>query len=1322
MKIRASGLRTFEFLAFSLLALIFFSASAARAQNVGSLRGQITDPSGAAVPGATVDVVGDATGVSRSATTDNVGTYSFADLPPEIYTLRVSHAGFKGMVREKVEVNVSNPSTVNIVLALGAASERVVVESASAPLINTADATVGNPFDDHQVDDLPFLARNVVNLLSLQPGVVFTGATDTDTLALGSTAKMDNREGVVNGVRGNESNITVDGVDSNNWLNQGAFSSALPLTLDSVQEVRVITSNANATDGTASGGQVALVTKSGSNAFHGNARWYYRSSGTTANAFFNNADGIARPQLQRNIGGGSLGGPIRKNRLFFFLDNEERRDRSSEAQGPRSVPTQSLKDGALIYSCLVPSQCPGGTVQGLTGSHIVPAGAFGLTPADVQSVDPAGLGVNQAMVNYMSLFPAGNVPSAGLDGGLSFTGYRFNAPADLFSNTYIGRIDMNLTADGRHTLFVRAALIGASDDLSPEQFPGQISAQGLENNSRGISAQYSAQFNSMLVNTLRYGFTRTGVALSGTTGPSFGVRDYDSNLAFDRPNDTQIPVHEFNDNLSWAHGKHSLSFGGIVRYLEIHRQDASSAYPAFSANIGTCLSNCNDAYANVTSVLNDPTPVSSQYFTEPFLELTGAITYATDTLYSNPHTQTFLPPGSIERRTTAEHDFETYAQDSWRVRSNLTVTAGLRYEYETPPWEVNGYEVAPTINLTDWFFDRIKNMDAGISSSASPLITYALAGRANGKPSWYNPDRNNFAPRLAVAYSPDFQGGLLGKIFGGPGQSSVRAGFGIYYDRIGEPIALDSDHFASPGVSTVVANSGGPFSLGTAPRFSGTCSNAGCTGLPSISQFVTLPTSAAVPVTPAVDSGAFGFFVDPHLRTPYSMDFTFGVQRSLGKGTSIEVGYVGTMGRSLLAKSDYAQYLNLKDPASGQTLWQAETAIANIVGPNYASPNVNPNSVAALSTIAPIPFFQHEMPNMPNSVAALTGNPALASLTPTQAYYAFQFAVEPGGPSWACANYAADVYEKYGLPSPWSKQLDPTGNGHVIYSQQFNSLGGWTNWANSNYNSLQASVHHTAGHAVFTASYVFSKSIDNDSSAENADVGGNYGSLVGLIQNPFSLRQNRSVSDFNLRHNFNGNVVYRLPFGHGETFGNDSGRLLNAVIGGWELTGLVRWRSGFPLSPGNGFYYPTNYQRNGPGTLIHPVTSHVTRNGPGGVPNLFSDPAAILADDFEYTLPGLSGSRNAITGPAYFSTDAGIYKTFLMPWSDRQRLQFRATAFNLFNNVNFSPGAPFAPGNESGWNGLTLDPTSPSTFGQFSQTDGPRGGAREMEFAVRYEF
>jgi Carboxypeptidase regulatory-like domain len=1320
MNYRSFALRGSVLLGFLLL----LSCGSAQAQNLGSVHGRVTDASGAAIPGVTVEIVGRATEVTRTMVTDDTGSYVLTALNPGTYTIKITQPGFKSVVRENVQVLVSSSTTVDIRLEVGTLAQQVSVEAASVPLLNTTDATTGNPFTENQVKDLPFLARNIVNLLSLQPGVVFTGESDTDTLALGSTSKMDNREGVVNGVRGNQSNITVDGVDSNNWENQGAFSSALPLTLDSVQEVRVTTGNANATDGTASGGQVALVTKSGSNDFHGNLRWYYRTTGFTANSFFNNADGIERPKLLRNIGGGSLGGRIIKDRLFFFLDTEERRDASGTTQGPRSVPSDALKDGVLIYGCAVPSDCPGGSVQGLTTSHAVPAGAFGLGPADLQKIDPANLGINSAMIQYMTLFPSGNVPSSGVDGGLSFTGFRFNAPSALSSNIYISRVDFNLTRDGRHSIFWRGNLIGAADTLVGAQFPGQGPAQDLLNNSRGMAIQYQGQLTPTLIDTLRWGYTRLGFALSGVTGPSLTARDYSSNVNFGtRPNSTRIPVNEFNDTLNWIRGKHTLSFGGLVRLLQIERDDASSSFPQFSINQGTCPGLCSEAYANVTNVLHDPTPVSAQYFTEPFMLLTGSITTASATLFSNPHTQTFLPPGTINRRTTAEHDFEIFVQDSWHLRSNLTVTAGLRYEYETPPWEIHGYEVAPTTDLDAWFAKRVSNMNAGIASNVSPLLSWDLAGRANGKPSWYNPDYKNFAPRLAVAWSPDYEHGFLQKLFGRPGQSSVRAGFGLYYDRIGQPIALDSDKYGSPGVSTYVSDGTSPFTLATAPRFSGTCSVTGCTGLPDVSQFVPLPTSASLPFTPSATFSNFGFFVDPHLKTPYTMGLTLSYQRELPRKMSIEIAYVGTLGRRLTAKADYAQYLNIKDPTSGMTLWQGETQLAEVVGPNYRSPAVNPTNFAALSTIANIPFFQNMMPNMPNDMALITGNNAYANLTPTQAYYAYELQLFPSGPTWACGIAIADRLPHFGLPSPWNSTVDPQGQGYVVLQPQFTSLGGWTNWANSNYHSLQLSLHKNVGYGIFTASYVFSKSIDNNSSAENADVGGDYGSLVGLIQNPFDPGQNRSVSDFDVRHNFNGNFLVRLPFGHGERYGSSVGQGLNALIGGWQISGLLRWRSGFPLTVGNGFNYPTSWQRTALGTLTQPVTTNLTKDGAGGRPNIFGDPQSVLNNDFAYTLPGFGGTRNALRGPGYFSSDAGLYKTFLMPWGgEKQRLQFRVTAFNVFNNVNFSAGAPWAPGNISGWNGLTLDPTSPSTFGQISQTAGPRGGAREMEMAVRYEF
>ena len=183
-----------------------------------------------------------------------------------------------------------------------------------------------------------------------------------------------------------------------------------------------------------------------------------------------------------------------------------------------------------------------------------------------------------------------------------------------------------------------------------------------------------------------------------------------------------------------------------------------------------------------------------------------------------------------------------------------------------------------------------------------------------------------------------------------------------------------------------------------------------------------------------------------------------------------------------------------------------------------------------------------------------------------------------------------------------------------------------------------------------------------------------------------------------------------LPFGKGKKFGNGAGKIEDAIIGGWEWTGTLRFHTGFPLGPGSGFNFPTNFFLEPNGSLSQSISSSVTRsNANDQVPNLFSNPQAILNDVIP-TLPGGTGARNAFRGPAYFVTDMGAYKVIKMPWKESQRLQFRVTAFNVFNNVNFSDV------------GLALDPTSPSTFGQFSQTAGPRGGQREMEFAIRYEF
>jgi hypothetical protein len=1321
-----SNIKRFVCLVFSLAVLLGGFSLPVWAQNVGTLRGTVTDKTGAAVVDATVTATDLATDSSRTEKTDGTGAFTFAQLSPSNYRVEVTKDGFKKYIEANVTILVATPTSLDVRLELGTISQQVIVESAAAPALNTEDATVGNPFAEDEVKSLPFLARNVVNLLTLQPGVVTTGNSDTDKLAMGTTSGLDRRDGAVDGVRGNQTNITVDGIDANDWQNQAAFTSALPITLDSVQEFRVTTTNANATDGIVGGAQVALVTKSGTNDFHGNLRWYYRTSGASANDFIDKENDVPRGKDQRNIGGGSFGGPIKKKRAFFFIDNEDRREVVSASAPIRQVPTTTLRDGVLVYQCADAGACPTSTVKGISGqTYQIAAGNFGLPPTatggpSVQSLDPAGLGVNPAMVTYMTNLPNGNSPQNGFDEGLAFNGLLFNTALPTKGNLYTTRIDYNLTQDGRQSIFARGSLEGLSTGLLPPQFPGQPSASTLLNNSRGVAVNYNAQIGPTMVNSLRYGLTRIGVNLSGSSGDSFDVRSFSDVIDFGARADLRVvPVHQVSDDLTWNRGKHTLSFGGSLYFVRNRNSNALNSFPAFDANNGFCVNLCGDALPNGTNapLANDPTA-----FTRAFMMLTGSITQVNATFFATPQGQ-FLPAGSLEKRDFAENLFESYVQDSWKVRPNLTVTLGVHYGYETPPWEVNGFQVAPTINIAQYFAQREINMDAGIPSSASPLLSWGLAGKANGANSWFDPNYHNFAPRVALAYSPNFDYDWARKLLGNGTQSVFRLGAGIFYDRVGQALAVDADQNGSPGTATALIDGSQQFTLANAPRFSGTCSNTGCTGLPAAAEpFFAPPTSASFPFTPAANASNLGFAVDPHLKTPYTLHLTASYQRQLPKGMVLDIAYVGTLGRRLLGKADFAQYLDIVDTASKTDLFTAyrETAALAQASPNSQGAAINAKNFAQLATIQSIPFFNDLLPNMPAFAAAALGNPQYATLTPTQAFYAFTTraagANGGGAASWSCALFALDTDPAFfGLPTPWNSKLDPNGTGFVLFPQQFAQLDAWTNDANSNYHSVQVTIKKTVPYGSFAFNYVFSRSIDNDSTAENADSFSANGTATGLIQNPFDLRLNRALSDFNLKHNFNGSAVLDLPFGHGKRWFADSSRIVDGLVGGWEVTSAMRWHSGFPLSPGNGFNFPTNFFLTSAGTLVNPIKTQVIRNvgvvdaaGNPVPPNLFGD-QAFAQGDVTFTLPGLPGSRNVLTGPAFASLDLGINKSFRI--TERQRLQLRVTAFNTFNSVNFSDGA------------LALDPTSPLTFGQFSGT-ASQGQAfgRQIEFGARYEF
>ena len=442
-----------------------------------SLRGTVTDSVAAVVAGAEVVLTDSSVAFSRTLKTDDRGSYQFLQVPPGTYTVSVAAAGFTNSRKENVVLQVNTPATLNFALRVGVATTTIDVQG-EAPVVNTVDASLGNPFDARQILEIPSEGRNAVELLSLQAGVTYVG-NQVDPAA-------DSRGGSVNGARSDQTNLTVDGLDNNDQLLGDAFTGVLRIPMDSLEEFRVVTTNSNADSGRSSGAQVSLVTKSGTNQFHGTAYEYNRTSLGTANDWFNKKAELQsglpnKPgQLIRNTFGGALGGPIIKNRLFFFANYEGQRS-SEAAQITQSVPSANLRQGIVSYVCnpTLDSRCALGT-PGVTSSSspFVPSGDLLVTmqPADIQSIDqgclssgtcPNGNGVSQAILNQWAggttlpdgtpipAFPDSNTDSSGSADGFNILGYTFAAPQPTSQNTYLFKLDYNLTQNGNHRLFVR---------------------------------------------------------------------------------------------------------------------------------------------------------------------------------------------------------------------------------------------------------------------------------------------------------------------------------------------------------------------------------------------------------------------------------------------------------------------------------------------------------------------------------------------------------------------------------------------------------------------------------------------------------------------------------------------------------------------------------------------------------------------------------------------------------------------------------------------------------------------------------------------------
>lgn len=1194
-------------------------------QSLASLSGTVSDPTGAVIPGATIQLENVNTGTTRETASDSAGLYSFPQMQPGTYKITAKVQGFQNVTISDVRLLVNSPATINIPFEkVGAVAETVAV-TAEAVQLNTSDATLGNAIGNEVIVELPFFARNVAGLLAFQPGVT---AFNEDT--------TDYRNGAVNGGKSDQANVTLDGVDVNDQQNRYAFTSVLRVTLDSVQEFRTTTLNGTADQGRSSGAQISLVTKSGSNDLHGNLYEYHRNTKTAANNFFNNAAGVAKPALLINIFGTSVGGPIKRNKAFFFLNYEGRRDASASNQ-LRTVPSDLLRQGTVQYRTTT------GTIKQIGPTEIT------------NDIDPLHIGPNKASLDLFNSYPRANDFSVG--DGLNIVGFRFSAPQRSKQDTYIAKFDYNLGSSGKHNLFWRGNLQNDHASGVP-QFPGDPPASVGLNNSKGMAAGWTAVLRPNLVSTSRYGFTRQGVENTGIlNSPWVSFRNVDTRFATTRGISRILPVHNVTQDFAWTHGAHDVRFGGVLRWTHNRSANFANSFHNATTNLSWLRGTGRDL---------QPADLNSTFrvaYGDAMMALLGIISQG-NARYNYDIQGNLFSVGAPVKRNFANEEYEMYVQDSWRLSRALTVTAGLRWSLMPPVYEANGTQISTNQSIGDWFYKREALANAGLPQTLAGRITYIPHNDPKGRP-LYDFHKKNFAPRLSIAYSPQSSDGLVKWLTGGPGKTSIRAGWGMFYDLFGQPLIRTFDASAF-GLSTGLTNPSGTITSATAPRF---------TGFYNAPQTLLRAAPKGGFPQDQPDNQAITNSIDDRIKPPYTMNMNFSIGREFSHGLFIQGSYVGRLSRRSLINRDLAMPTNLRDPASGMTYFQAAQQLALL---NRAKTPV--------SAVPKIPFWENLWPG-----AAGGGK------TATQAIY------EAYGPTYApdytSALFDIDIAD---ICDPSCSKYGP----YAIFSSQFSALSAWSSAGKGYYHAMQWTVRKrfTEG-LLFDFNYTWGKGIDLASAAERN------GSFSGFMLNPWFPNQRKGVSDYDTTQIWNGFMFWELPIGRGKKIGGSANRGLNAIIGGWQIAPSWSQSTELPVSVGNGRNWPTNWNITGFATQVGVVpTPTKSKNAPAVAgrpgPNVFSDPKAALAA-YDFTLPGETGQRTGIRGDGAFSINLGVYKQFTMPYKESHKLQFRWETFNLTNSVRFDVDS------------LTLDLGNTGSFGKYSRT---LNSPRQMQFALRYEF
>lgn len=1231
------------------------------------MTGIVTDQTGAVIPDTVVTLSNTSAGLTFTQTTDSRGSYRFTNVPPTSgYQATFNHNGFVAVQIANFALAVGNVRTQNVTLKPGSVETIEVSAGNAAVTLNTSDASVGNNMSISQLNELPVYNRTsgISTLFTQQPGV-------------------DSFQGAVTGARVDQTAVTLDGMDVNDAATAQTFLVVANAPVDSVEQFSGSVAGLTPSVGTGSGGQFQLVTKSGSNTFHGNLNEYHRDTTTVANDWFNNLNGIPRTPLIRNQFGGAIGGPIKRDKLFFFFDLADSRIVQSASAEP-IVPLDAFRNGTLNYIK---------NTAGCGDSSRVntqPDCIGNLNAAQLANLDPAGIGFNQDVLAYINArYPHANDLTQG--DGVNTGGYRFTSPTPDNEITYVGRVDYNLTPTQR--LFGRFT-IDRNDAINQlPQFKTDPVTHPFTDRSYGYVISHVWTIGANKVNQFYYGDTVSKYDFPDTYNPT-GANQY-SFTGFSGPltnyngQKRRIPVPVVRDDFNWQHGAHSFTFGGTFKFIKTNTNHVSNfnfvgaglAGFALSGGLNSTVRPADIAQGGAINANNVAVNDYDQLFTSA-LGVIGQI--STNFTYDNKGNA--QPAGSGGPRAYRFYETEAYFGDTWKATPKLTISYGLRYQLYSVPYEVHGNESVPNpISLNSYVKARLAQGASGDTSNTGlPIYVDVLGGKANHGPDMYGMSYKDFAPRVAFSYSPFRSQGTV-----------FNASAGIVYDRT----VINAVNFLQDQTSFLFFNqqtnqfgsSNIRTTLATNPRLGA--------NLAYSSSLNPTPSPITTPYIPNVDStgmpyglaaSSFSFQTDPELKDPYSITLNAGVQQELPGHVVLKINYVGRLGRRLLANADASQVIDVPD-FTGQSTQSMAGAFAGLT--------------TQLRSGAPItaqPWFENVL--LPGTGVSV----GFANNTELVAAMAGEYATR-GDISDSIAALATYSYY-YGFTG-----FLPT---NVGIPSQFATNAYLTNMGSSSYHGLLLTVDKNISNGLRAEfNYTWSHSIDNTSLSANNNA---IYSGTGYICDILHPRACRASSDFDVRQEITSNFTYDLPAGRGRSFLTAAPQWTDEIVGGWSFSGLISYRTGLALTPYSDAYL-ASFDNDVPAiftgnkadlkTVVNLDRASKTVYGfAGGA----AGASKVLAQ-FRGPIGIEYGQRNLVRGPGAFYFDAGLAKTFaIVP--DRLNLKFRADAFNLFNHPNFGAPALNIVTNASNFGQITSTSQTPDSSAVAADD------ARVAQFSLRLEF